>query len=116
MVAGAIGTVNPFTRATIKQSTGYTTNSDGSRTPTYSTRTAMIQVQALSSDDLKQIDGLNIQGSKNTVFLNGNWGGIIRVGREGGDLLEFNGQTWLAVTANNWPDWTQLIVVLQNGS
>ena len=115
MAAGYIGMVNPFTRADLLRSTGYTTNPDGTRTPTYDViHNGMVQVQALSTDDLKQIEGLNIQGAKKGVYLNGNWNGVVRANRQGGDILKFNGQTWLAVTVlENWPDWTKLAVVLQ---
>lgn len=115
IASSAIGTVNPHIRAEMLRSTGYATQADGSRTPTYETTRVMVQIQALSTDELKQVEGLNIQGVKNGVYLNGNWNGAVRVGRQGGDLLKFNGQTWLAVTVlENWPDWTKLAVVLQN--
>ncbi len=116
IVSNAIGTVNPFISADLLRSTGYTTNPDGSRTPTYATiANVPVQVQALSTDDLKQIEGLNIQGAKNAVYLNGNWFGVVRVGKQGGDLFKFGDQTWLAVTVlENWADWTKLAVVLQN--
>lgn len=115
MVAGAIGMVNPFIKAELLRSTGYTTNPDGTRTPTYDViHNGMIQVQSLSSDDLKQIEGLGIQGSKNGVYLNGDWNGVVRANRAGGDLLKFNDQTWLTVTVlESWPDWSKLLVVLQ---
>ncbi len=116
IVSNAIGSVNPFITATLLRSTGYTTNPDGSRTPIYDTIASVpVQVQALSTDDLKQIEGLNIQGAKNAVYLNGNWFGVVRVGKQGGDLLKFGDQTWLAVTVlENWESWTKLAVVLQN--
>ena len=115
LVSGYIGMVNPFIRAELLRSTGYTTNPDGTRTPTYDViHNGLIQVQSLSSDDLKQIEGLNIQGSKNGVYLNGDWNGVVRVSRAGGDLLKFNDQTWLTVTVlESWPDWSKLLVVLQ---
>lgn len=117
MVSGAIGSINPFIPAIMLQSTGYTTAADGSRTPTFDEIPVSIQVQALSTDDLRQLDGLNIQGQKNGVYLSGNWNGVVRVGKQGGDLIQFGGQTWLAVTVlENWPDWTKLAVVLQDGS
>jgi hypothetical protein len=117
MVAGAIGSINPFISATMLRSTGYTTAADGIRTPTFDTIPVSVQVQALSTDDLRQLDGLNIQGQKNAVYLSGNWNGAVRVGKQGGDLIKFGGQTWLAVTVlENWPDWTKLAVVLQDGS
>ena len=117
MVAGAIGSINPFIPATMLRSTGYTTAADGIRTPTFEEIPVSAEVQALSTDDLRQLDGLNIQGQKNAVYLSGNWNGVVRVGKQGGDLIKFGGQTWLAVTVlENWPDWTKLAVVLQDGS
>jgi hypothetical protein len=117
VVSGAIGGINPFITATLRQSTGYTTNPDGSRASTYTDTIMQVQVQALTTEDLMQLDGLNIQGSRHSVYMNGNWNGAIRVSKQGGDLLKFNGQTWLAVAVlEAWPDWTRLAVVLQDGS
>jgi hypothetical protein len=117
IVSGAIGTVNPFTNATIMQSTGSTINADGSRTPTYTSTSMRIQVQALTSSELQRLDGLNIQGVMKAVYLSGRWHGAVRVGQQGGDLLKFYGQTWLAVQVlEDWQSWTKLAVVLQNGS
>lgn len=117
LVSGAIGGINPFITATLRQSTGYTTNPDGSRTPTYTDTVMQVQVQALTTEDLMQLDGLNIQGSRHSVYMNGNWNGAIRAAKQGGDLLKFNRQTWLAVAVlESWPDWTRLAVVLQDGS
>ena len=118
MVAGAIGTVNPFIRAQLLRSNGYTTQADGSRTPIYDTiRSMMVQVQGLTTDELKHIEGLNIQGSTYGIYLNGDWDGIVRVGKQGGDLVKFYNQTWLVVAVlEGWPDWIKLAVVLQNGS
>lgn len=112
------GSINPNIIATIRQSTGYTTGADGAQIPTYQTRTAWIQVQALSNDELRQVDGLNIQGNKCGVYLHGGqWSGVVRVGRQGGDIFMFGGQTWLAaIVLENWKNWTKLALVLQNGS
>lgn len=116
IVSNAIGSINPPIPATIRSSAGYTIDSDGTQVPLYTDVCATIQVQSLSNDELKQVDGLNIQGNKNAVYLSGNWNGIVRVGKQGGDLLLFGGQTWLAVIVlENWPRWTKLAVVLQNG-
>lgn len=117
IVSGIISTVNPMITATLEQSTGYTTNDDGTQVPSYAAPVrASVQVQALSSDELRLVEGLNQQGNKQAVYLNGNWQGLVRPDRRGGDLLKINGDTYLVLTVlENWPDWTKLAVVLQNG-
>ena len=116
IVSGAIGVVNPFISAQLYQSTGYTLAADGTQIPTYAAPVrAAIQVQALSSDELKQVEGLNVQGNKQAVYLNGNWNGLVRPDRRGGDLLKFGDATYLVITVlENWDSWTKLAVVLQN--
>lgn len=129
IVAGAIGAVNPFVPATLQQSTGYTTNADGSRDPTYSTRAISCQVQALTYTDLTKLDGLNIQGTRRAIYVTGEAAGIIRVKQEGGDLVIFpdntlpEGNTWLcAQVLEQWSDgagvpaWVKICVTLQDGS
>lgn len=118
IVSPAIGAVNPLISATILQSSGFTNNPDGSRTPKYAAPVAMyIQVQALTSGELQRLDGLNLQGVMKAVYLSGRWHGAVRVGQQGGDLLKFQGQTWLAIQVlENWRSWTRLAVVLQSGS
>lgn len=121
------GLVNPYTGITNCnqqvnwiQSTGYTTNAAGKRTPTSITLTVKAQVQALSSTDLKQIDGLNIQGTLRAVYLYGGAAGVIRANQIGGDILVFpevkggTPKNWLISTVlENWTDWTKVIVTLQ---
>ena len=120
IVSGAIGRVNPFINATLLRSTGYTIGADGSQAPSYAAPVpAAVQVQALSSDELKQVEGLNVQGNKQGIYLNGNWNGAVRVNRAGGDLIVIDqgpaAGTYLVVTVlENWPDWTKVAVVLQN--
>jgi hypothetical protein len=59
--------------------------------------------------------GLNIQGVKKKIYVNGHLDAIIRSRREGGDLIQFrNGDTYLIVQVlEHWPDWTSVAVVLQ---
>lgn len=120
IVSGAIGAVNPFITATIQVSAGSTTYGDGSRVPAYTTTTARIQNQALQYNEIAQLDGLNVQGVRRKIYLNGNWNGIIRADGKGGDLLLFPEQpggpikTWLVVIVfEYWPDWCSLGVTLQ---
>jgi hypothetical protein len=125
IVRGAIGTVNPDQAVTYRASTGYSTGADGTRTPTYAADvTVSAQVQALSGQDLKHTDFLNIQGVKRAVYLFGNTQGVVRPDVKGGDLLVFpqalggTPQTWLVVVVlETWnPDrlgWCKVGVVLQ---
>jgi len=127
-VRGAINTVNPDILATYKQSTGYTTASDGKQAPTYTTFTKVrIQVQALSWGDLQHRDMQNVQGVLRAIYMYGNTQGVVRPDVKGGDLLVFsqvlNGspQMWLVkAVLETWtpdaPGFCKLGAVLQVGS
>lgn len=116
-----IQTVNPDVLAELWHSTGATTAASGKRMPTYSKTPIVVQAQALSYSDLQQLDGLNIQGVRRAIYCNAQVMSIVRVQREGGDLVVFpegtfpEGTTWLAVhTLERWPTWCKLAVTLQN--
>jgi hypothetical protein len=116
MVAGAIGMVNPFITVEILRSAGYTTNPDGSRTPTYVTLSGPAQVQDMSTDELRLLSdaGINIQGIHKAIYLNGGWAGIVRADQQGGDVFRFSGYDWLVtVVPEQWPDWTKVMVTMQ---
>ena len=121
------GLANKYTRLTNNniqvnwvQSTGYVTDDAGKRTPTTITLTVEAQVQALSTSDLQQVDGLNMTGVMRTVYLYGNAAGVVRVDQIGGDVLRFpevpNGtvRNWLITkVVETWSDWCHVIVTLQ---
>lgn len=111
----AIATINPLTSATLTASTGYTTAANGKQAETYAAPVAqMIQVQDLSTSDLRQVSGLNLQSNLQKVYMEGQWNGVVRPVGEGGDLLNFNGQNWLIVhVLEQWADWTCVVVCLQ---
>lgn len=122
MVRGAIQAVNTDIAATLRRSTGYTTDAAGKRTPVYADTTGRVQEQALSSAELKHVNDLNIQGVIRKVYMYGNWGGPIRADATGGDLLVFPrvkggpAVTWKIVTTfETWTDsgWCAVGVVLQ---
>lgn len=122
MVRGVITAVNSDIVGTLRRSSGYTTAPNGTRTPTYADTTGRIQVQALSSTELKHVNDLNIQGVIRKVYLYGDWGGPIRADATGGDLLVFPRvkggptATWKIVTTfETWTDsgWCSVGVVLQ---
>jgi hypothetical protein len=117
--------VNPNMIVTVAASTGSTpgTADNGyKQTPTYATPVdGPAQLQALDSSDLKQIDGLNLQGVLRAIYLRGALAGVIRAGGSGGDLVtiaapapaQFRG-TWLVVKVlETWPLWTKAVINLQ---
>lgn len=116
ITGNALTVINPYTYGTLKRSVGYTTTPSGDRVPSYEIIPKVpFKVQALSNDEIRQLDGLNIQGNKQAVYLNGSWAGIVRADQKGGDLLVFGGEVWLAaIVLEDWPKWTKLAIVLQN--
>lgn len=114
--------INPNVTCTRQRSTGSITRPGGVRVPQYATDTLVVQVQALSAGELRQLDGLNIQGVRRAVYANGVIAGAIRAARVGGDILVFpagtlpEGNTWLCVhVLEQWPDWCKIAVTLQDG-
>lgn len=117
-VSGIIAAVNPFLTVTVQRSTGYTTNADFTRSPTFTTFTAKAQVQALSSAELAQVDGLNLQGEKIALYINGNLQGVNRPDGAGGDLVTLpDGSTWIVtILLENWnrmAGWSKCALVRQ---
>lgn len=107
ITAGAVGSVNPNLAATWLQSTGYTTAADGTQQPTYAAAQSIrVQAQALTGKDLKQMDGLNLQGLKRAFYAPGNILGASSALGVGGDILQFGpgapadlaNTAWLVVT------------------
>lgn len=115
IASGYINAVNPFIPAQVKLSAGYTTDASGLRVPDYLPIVeTKIQRQDLNQDELAQIDGLNIQGVKCAIYVNGNFWGANRVIESGGDIFTFSNQNWLVIAALElWPDWCKLAVCLQ---
>ncbi len=121
IVSPFIGAINPFVPATLQTSTGSTQNADYSTTPTYSTQNVMVQVQALSGRDIRQIEGLNLNGTLRSIYMNGVANATVRVSSQGGDLITLttgpNAGVWLVnMVSEQWPDWVHVIATLQNGS
>lgn len=115
--------VNPDIQAVLLRSAGYTTNESGSRKPRYLQAQAVtIQVQPMSTGDIRHAEFLNIQGVLRAVYGYGSTEGIIRATQKGGDLLQFPlspGEpicTWLtSEVLEVWATgWCKVIAVLQN--
>ena len=112
---GVTATVNPNKTVTVRRSTGYTIGAGRKQVPGYADPvTGPAQIQALDANDIKQLDGLNIQGTVRAIYLRGVLAGVVRPDGTGGDLVEINGQTWLVVKVlEGWPTWTKAAIVLQ---
>jgi hypothetical protein len=117
VVRSAITTVNPDIYATLLRSNGYATSPSGKQVPVFQTFSGRIQVQGLSGKDLQHTDFLNIQGTLRTVYLLGNWAGVVRADQKGGDIMKFAqmpgapAQDWSVVSVKEqWPNWCSVIV------
>lgn len=111
----AITAVNPNIVVSVLRSTGYTVDANRRQVPSYAAAvTGPAQVQALSGSDLKQLEGLNIQGVMRAIYLRGVLAGVIRPSNTGGDLILIDGQKWLVVKVlEPWAGWTKAVIVLQ---
>lgn len=107
--------INQNTAATLQRSNGYTIGAGRKQVPSYDPPVeGFAQIQALDSVDLKQLDGLNIQGTLRAAYLRGALHGVVRPDQQGGDLLTVNGQAWLVVKVlESWPNWTKVAICLQ---
>ena len=116
IVGPYVGTVNPPTPIIIQMSTGYTIDATTRKqVPTYAAPVTVIaQVQSLTYSDLRQIEGLNIQGERRGVYINGRSDAIIRQDQKGGDLITWNNENWLNVhVLEYWPDWCKFVITRQ---
>lgn len=108
-------TVNPNKTVTVRRSTGYTIGAGRKQVPGYADPvTGPAQIQALDANDIKQLDGLNIQGTVRAIYLRGVLAGVVRPDGTGGDIVQIDGQEWLVVKVlEGWPTWTKAAIVLQ---
>lgn len=112
----AIQSVRHDEAVTIRRSTGSTIGAGLKPQPTYAADApAMAQLQALSGDDLKQLEGLNVQGTLLSCYVDGVIKGVERPSGTGGDLIvRADGSTWLVVHVfENWGEWTRAAICMQ---
>lgn len=115
LARACIASINPDIPAIIRRSAGYTTLPNGKQVPAYEPdEQAMIQRQELTQRELMQLDNVNRQSVLCSVYVSGNYYGVLRASQLGGDLFIFNGQTWKVVQVlEAWPNWCKLALVLQ---
>ena len=125
--ASASATTRAITPAVAGQvwlSTGYSTATDGTRTPTFNTESQVtLDMQPSSGGDIRQLDGLNIQGVQRVAYVRGDIQGLVRVTGKGGDMIVIPASpaapayavgSWLVVTVmETWPDWCKVGLTLQ---
>jgi hypothetical protein len=121
IVSPCVAAVNPMTLCMVQTSTGYTTNAAYQQVPQYATFGQVpCQIQPLSGDDLKMLDGLNLEGTHKSVHVNGQFFGANRPEIKGGDLFTLPDLTvWLVVKVLEAWDvsgWCHLAITQQNGS
>jgi hypothetical protein len=86
--------VNPNLSASILKSTGYTTALTGKRAPSYAPAAgAIVQFQALTKEDIKHLDALNVSGTQMSAYVNQQLSGPDRVKQIGGDMIQFGTDT-----------------------
>jgi len=83
--------------------------------------TIMAQMQPLTWGDLQQLDGVNLGGSANALYVSGDLNGIVRVRLKGGDLVTLtDGSVWLVrQSLEGWSltaGWTKCVITLQAGA
>ena len=120
IVRGAITSINPDICATLERSTGYTLDASGNATPTFTISSGIVQVQGINDADYVHINAMDQQSVLRSVWIMGNWAGVVKADDQGGDVFKFpmvpNGEilTWrVKVVKESWPDWTSTIMVLQ---
>lgn len=123
IVGGVVASVNPYNPATLQISIGQSSNADFSQTPKYAQPAipVLAQVQSLTFRDIQQIEGLNLQGTRVAIYLNGEVDGLVRVNKKGGDLITIStgphaGVYLTAIVLEQWNDWVKVAATLQNGS
>lgn len=120
IVGPMIGAVNPNMVVTVQVSTGWATGADFVRAPTYADPVAVVaQVQPMTFGDLRQVEGLNLNGDRKSIYLNGEIDGLVRPTNQGGDLITFpDGTIWLVAQIledfNLTAGWTKAAITRQN--
>ncbi|MFT8675933.1 MAG: hypothetical protein ABF791_08710 [Acetobacter sp.] len=117
-IAGrATAFVNAPITAVLRSSTGNLVQADGAVIPQYSQVTLQIEVQALSTQDLRQIDTISQQADMRAVYLNAPVRALNGPLQLGGDLLTFYGSDWLVTQVlEDWGngEWVKVVVTRQD--
>lgn len=107
--------VNPFVEATVLISAGFEVGAGRRQVAKYlPAQTLSVQLQPLAGNELRHVDGLNLQGLCKSIYVKGHFYGTNRQKVKGGDLFILGEETWLVIEPLElWPDWCRLLVQLQ---
>lgn len=117
IASGVVAAVNPSHAAIYRRSAGYMTAADGTRAPAYERAIPVrAQMQSLTAGEIRQADGLNIQGRRQAIYVEGHWDGLKRDSQKGGDLITMpDNSVWLVVlVSESWPGWCRVVCTLQD--
>lgn len=94
----ATSSINPNVTAVALVSTGATTSASGKQLPSYAAPVPVqIQTQALTKKEIEHLDSMNFSNATLAIYSNLQLTGVDRTRNSGGDLLTFDGETWLVV-------------------
>lgn len=97
----ATSTINPNLAAVARICTGYAPGNHASgykQVPAYAADAPVaVQVQALTKKEIEHLDALNISTAERAVYASLQLTGVDRTTKTGGDLLLFEGATWLVL-------------------
>lgn len=121
LAAGAVQAVLPRIPVTLHRNIGSTADAAGYLTPAYDPPEVYGgSVQPVPTDVLRQVDGINQQGTLRAVRLFAAANASMRPMQTGGDLLEFEAAPggllcrWLVVhVIEAWPGWCHVVVAMQ---
>lgn len=90
--------INPNINICLRRYVGASVNPDGTAGPQYAAPVNIVgQVQALGKKDIDHLSALNISDCERMVYVNAQLQATDRREQTGGDLLSFEGRTWLVV-------------------
>ena len=90
--------INPNVTATLRVSTGYTTDAAYRQVPSYADPVDItVQVQALTKKEIEHFDSMNFSNAVLSVYANRQLTGVDRTKGSGGDLLTIDAESWLVI-------------------
>lgn len=115
--AGALTSVaNPTIPAVVRISNGQTVDSSFKQIPAFLDIALSIEVQAVSTSDLQQVENISQQSDMRAVYLPYGIKGLNRPLQVGGDVLVFWGSEWLVTQGiEEWGngEWAKVLVTRQ---